>query len=132
MDLLEVMKERRSVRKFKEIEISEDVINRLIESASLAPETDSCHYYFEVIKDSAIRNELAKATLWADWVAKAPVIFVCCGDIGWDIADQSEDNYGVVVNKLRYSAEVIDFLSEHQNRKACKTLLQASPVNIAA
>lgn len=132
MDLSEVMKKRRSVRKFKDIRISPDIINDILESASLAPETDTCNYYFGVISDPNIKNELAKATLWAEWVAGAPVIFVCCGDISWDLADQSEDNYGVLGNKLRYSDEIIDYLRKHRNRKACKTLLQASPVYIAA
>lgn len=83
MDLSEVMKKRRSVRKFKDIKISPDIINDILESASLAPETDTCNYYFGVINDPDIKNELAKATLWAEWVAEAPIIFVCCGDISW-------------------------------------------------
>lgn len=49
-----------------------------------------------------------------------------------DIADQSEDNYSVVGNKLRYSDEIVDYLRKNSNRKACKALLQASPVYIAA
>lgn len=103
-----------------------------MESANLAPETDVCNYYFGVINDYDIKNKIAGATLWAEWVAEAPVIFVCCVDISWDIADQSDDNYGVVGNKLRYSEEVVNYLREHKERKVCKTLLQATPVYIAA
>lgn len=50
MELLEVMRNRRSVRKFKDIEISDDIIHDILESAKLAPKTDICSYYFGVIK----------------------------------------------------------------------------------
>ncbi len=132
MELSEVIKRRRSVRKFKDIEINTDIINDLLESASLAPETDVNSYYFGVIYDNNIKNKIAEETLWAEWVAEAPVIFVCCVDISFDIADQSYDNYGVVGNKLRYNDEIVNYLREHQDRKVCKTLLQATPVYIAA
>ncbi|QTL97790.1 hypothetical protein GM661_07205 [Iocasia frigidifontis] len=132
MELSEVIKRRRSVRKFKNIEISPDIINDLLESASLAPETDVNSYYFGVINDNNIKNKLAKATLWAEWIAEAPVIFVCCVDISFDIGDQSDDNYGVVGNKLRYNDEIVNYLREHKDRKVCKTLLHSTPVYIAA
>jgi nitroreductase len=132
MDLLEVMKMRRSVRKFKDVEVSEDIINKILEGARLAPETDVCNYYFGVVDDRNIKDQIAKATLWANWVSQAPVIFVCCADIGWDIADQEDDAYGVVGNKLRYGSEIIDYLRENDNRKASKTLLLSTPAYIAA
>lgn len=132
MELSDVMLNRRSVRKFKDREINTEIIDDILESASLAPETDTCNYYFGVITEKEIKNKIAKATLWAEWVADAPVIFVCCGDISWDIKDQSDDDYGVIGSKLRYSEEIVDYLKTHDNRKACKTLLQASPVYIAA
>lgn len=132
MELLDVIKKRRSVRKFKDIEISESIINDILESAKLAPETDTCNYYFGVIKDNKLKNEIAGATLWAEWVAKAPVIFVCCCDISWDISEQKDNDYGVIGNKLRYGKSIVDFLREHENRKACKTLMLSLPVYIAA
>jgi len=132
MELLEIMRKRRSVRRFKDIDISNSIIIDILESAKLAPETDTCNYYFGVIKDAKVKNEIAGATLWAEWVAKAPVIFVCCCDISWDIGEQKEDDYGVIGNKLRYSEDIVNFLREHDNRKACKTLIQSSPVYIAA
>lgn len=132
MELLEVMRKRRSVREFKDIDISSDIISDILESAKLAPETDTCHYYFGVIKDTNVKNEIAAATLLAEWVAKAPVIIVCCCNISWDIGEQTDDDYGVIGNKLRYGEDIINLLQEHNNRKACKTLIQSTPVYIAA
>ncbi|WP_273326740.1 nitroreductase family protein [Vallitalea guaymasensis] len=132
MELLEVMRKRRSARKFQDIEIRDSIINDILESARFAPETDTCNYYIGVITDDKVKNEIANATLFAEWVAEAPVIFVCCCDISWDIGEQKDDDYGVIGNKLRYSEEIVDFLREHNNRKACKTLIQSTPVYIAA
>ncbi len=132
MELLEVMRNRKSVRKFKEADISDAIIEDILESAKLAPETDTCNYYFGVIKESKVKNEIAGATLWADWVAQAPVLFVCCCDISWDIGNQKDDDYGVIGNKLRYGDDIVQFLRKHENRKAAKTLVQSTPVYIAA
>jgi nitroreductase len=85
-----------------------------------------------VIKDKDIKKAIGAATLWADWVADAPVIFACCCDISWDIGEKSDEDYGVVGNTLRYCKEVVDFLRSHENRKACKKLTLATPTYIAA
>ncbi len=132
MELSQVMKERRSVRSFKDTPVSSEIIDNILEKASLAPETDNCNYYFGVIKDTDVKNQLAKATLWADWIAKAPVLFVCCGDISSDLKNLNDNDYSVVGTKYRYGEEVVNFLREHKDRKACKKLLLASPVYIAA
>lgn len=132
MELLDIMRNRRSVRKFKDTDISDGIINDILESAKLAPETDTCKYYFGVIKDTQVKNEIAGATLWAEWVAKAPVVFACCCEISWDIGEQKDDDYGVIGNKLRYGDDIVNFLREHKNRKACKALMQSTPVYIAA
>ena len=46
--------------------------------------------------------------------------------------EQKNDDYGVIGNRLRYGEDVVNFLREHTNRKACKTLIQSTPVYIAA
>lgn len=132
MDFFEVLKNRRSVRKFQDKPVPEEIIRDILRGAALAPETDTCRYYFGVVKDRHIRNELGKAAHFAQWISSAPVIFACCCDISWDIGKQKEDDYGVVGNTLRYNAEIVEFLRKHHDRKACKTLILATPVYIAA
>lgn len=132
MELLDVLEQRRSVRKFKDIDVDDSIIEDILLAGKLAPETDTCNYYFGVIRDSEIKKAIGEATLWADWVAGAPVILACCCDISWDIAQQKDDDYGVVGNTLRYSKEIVDFLRQHENRKACKKLVLSTPTYIAA
>lgn len=132
MELRDVLKNRRSIRKFKDITIPEQILENILEGASLAPETDTCHYYFGVIRDEETKKKLGKATLWADWISSAPVIIACCGDITFDIGKQKDDDYSVLGNKMRYNNEIIEYLRTNNNRKASKRLLMSSPVYIAA
>ena len=132
MEIKEVFKNRRSVRKFKDKEIGEDIINEILFSANSAPCTDTCNYFFGVIRDSKIKQRIGEATVYANWVADAPVIFVCCSTIEFDLKDESADSYAVQGMTGRYGKEIINFLITAENRKSAKTLMQASPAYIAA
>lgn len=132
MELKQVLQNRRSVRKFKNEEIPLDIINDIIGAAKLAPVTDTCNYYFGVIKDKKIKEELSKATHYADWVSSAPIIIACCCDISWDIGNEKDDSYGVIGSILRYGSEIVNFLRNHSDRRKCKTLTLASPIYVAA
>ncbi|QVK17337.1 nitroreductase family protein [Mycoplasmatota bacterium] len=57
MEIKKVFKNRRSVRKFKNIEVSNEIINDILESATTAPCTDSCNYYFGVITDKSVKEK---------------------------------------------------------------------------
>ena len=85
-----------------------------------------------MIRDAGIKREIAEATCYAQWVSEAPVIFICCADISMDLKDQADDSYAVCGMKMRYGEKVVGFLRSHENRKPCKTLMQSSPVYIAA
>ena len=132
MELKEAIEKRRSVRSFKDTGIDESIINDILHSAAQAPETDSCRYYFGVIRNSGIKQQIAGATCYAQWVAEAPVIFVCCADISMDLKEEADDSYAVCGMKMRYGEDIVDFLRSNENRKACKTLMLSTPVYIAA
>jgi len=106
-------------------------IVQILESGRLAPQTDTTHHYLGVVKKAEIKNEIGEATLGANWVANAPVIFICCSDISWDLGKQNKDDYGVIGNKLRYGNEIVDFLMQNKDRKKTKTLTLATPAYIA-
>ena len=132
MELKDVFKNRRSVRKFKDAEISDDIINDILDAANSAPCTDTCNYFFGVIKDKEIKKKIGEATVYANWVENAPIIFVCCSNISFDIKDESTESYQHLGLTARYGKETMDFLLSAKNRKGVKTLLQSSPVYIAA
>ncbi|AFQ42462.1 nitroreductase family protein [Desulfosporosinus meridiei] len=80
MELLEAMKARRSIRKFKSDPIPESQITQLIESARLAPSGSNLQpTRFVVIKSETARAQLSEATP-LPFVSQAPVIIACCID----------------------------------------------------
>ena len=81
MELSEVIAARRSIRKFKPGEISEDTVKELIESARLAPSGSNLQpARFIVAKSPQAKESIGKCTPYK-FVVKAAVIFVCLADL---------------------------------------------------
>ncbi|MCL2204653.1 MAG: nitroreductase family protein [Defluviitaleaceae bacterium] len=119
MNLIDVIKARRSVRKFKRTPISDTIINELIESARLAPSAGNAqNHVFGIIRDESLRRQLAVAAGEQMWIASAPVVIAGCSDISWDIANQPEDDFGVIVNHLRFGNSFIADMKKYPNRRA--------------
>jgi len=132
MEIKKVFKNRRSVRKFIDMDVSDEIIDEILDAANTAPCTDTCNYFFGVVKDSKIKKQIADATIYANWVEKAPVIFVCCSNIKYDIKNDKSDSYAHKGMIARYGKEVVDLMLNAKDRKSIKTLIQSSPVYIAA
>lgn len=123
MKVFEAIKTRRSVRQFKDTTIHDEIIHEMLEAARLAPSPgNSQDYVFGVIRDSVLKSQLAKVAGNQMWIATAPVVFACCGDISWDISDQSENDFGLIVNYLRFGKDFINYMKECPDRKACMKL----------
>lgn len=127
MELSEVIQARRSVRRFKETPISEEMINEMLEAARRAPSPGNAQAHaFGVVQDQALKTQLAQAAGNQMWIATAPVVFACCGDTSWDLADQPEEDFGLIVNKLRFGADFIRFIQQYPDRKAAMRLFHNS------
>jgi len=119
-DTLNVIIKRRSVRKFKDTPIPENVLNEMLEAARHAPSPGNGQgHCFGIIRDKSLKGQLAEAAGKQMWIAEAPVIFACCADISWDIAKEPQDSLGVHINHLRFGKDFIDYLCEYPNRKQC-------------
>ena len=119
MTLFEAISKRRSVRKFKNIPISEEIINEMLEAARLVPTPgNSQGHIIGVVKDQEIKTNLAKAAGGQMWIASAPVVFALCGDISWDIKGLPEDDFGVTVNHLRFGKDFIEYTNRYPDRKS--------------
>jgi len=80
MSVLDVIKSRKSIRRYKEDPIPEDVFLRVLEAARLAPSgKNSQPWKFVVIKDEAMKKSLAEASRGQMFMARAPVIIAACG-----------------------------------------------------
>ena len=80
MELLDAMKTRRSIRKFKSEPIPEEFVTQLIEAARLAPSGSNLQpTRFVIIKSDVVRSQLNQATP-LPFVSQAPLVIACCVD----------------------------------------------------
>jgi nitroreductase len=81
VELSEVIASRRSIRKFKEEDISADTVRLLLEAARLAPSGSNIQpWRFIVAQSPAAKEALGRCTPYK-FIVKASVIFVCCADL---------------------------------------------------
>lgn len=81
-DLMDAIRERRSIRKFKPDPVPDATVGRLLEAATLAPSAGNLQpWFFFVIKNPQTRQQLSQAADNQDFVAQAPVDIVVCADL---------------------------------------------------
>ena len=81
MELSDVITSRRSIRKFRQEDISADTIRLLLDAARLAPSGSNLQpALFVVAQSQAAKETLSRYTPYK-FIAKASVIFVCCADL---------------------------------------------------
>jgi len=81
MELLEIIKSRRSIRAFQKKEIPTEMIEQLKEALIWAPSAgnlQSRKFYF--VFNQQIKEQIAEAALNQDFIARAPLVVVCCAD----------------------------------------------------
>jgi len=74
---MEVVKKRRSIRKYKKERVPEKDLEYVLEAARLAPSWGNrqCWKYI-VVTDEALKKKITMK----DWTAEAPVVIVACAD----------------------------------------------------
>lgn len=88
MDIFEVLKTRRSIRKYTEEPVSDDNIHALLDAAMHAPSArNEQPWHFVVVRNPAIRAQLAKTSPYTNMANDAPVVIVVCADLANDKAD---------------------------------------------
>jgi len=81
VELSDVIASRRSIRKFKQEDISTDTVRLLLDAARLAPSGSNLQpARFIVAQSPATKEALGRCTPYK-FIAKAAVIFVCCADL---------------------------------------------------
>jgi nitroreductase len=79
-DCLDLIKTRRSIRKFENTPIPETDIQRIIEIGVSAPSAGNCQpWRIVVVTDKSIKERLARGAFDQKFIATAPVILAVCG-----------------------------------------------------
>jgi len=80
MSVLEIIRKRRSVRKYKGDPIPQDVLLRVLEAARLAPSGKNYQpWKFIIAQEKGLKKKLAKASAEQYFIAEAPLVIVACG-----------------------------------------------------
>jgi nitroreductase len=80
MSVPDIIRIRRSVRKYKSDPIPDELLDQMLEALRLAP--SACNYQpwrFIVVRDRATREAVAHASRDQMFIAQAPVVIVGCG-----------------------------------------------------
>jgi nitroreductase len=80
MEFYEVLRTRRSIRKYKPAPVEPEKIDRMLEAVRLAPSAKNIQpWHFIVVKDEMTRRSLGEAYP-REWFWEAPVIICVCGE----------------------------------------------------
>jgi len=80
VDFYEVLYTRRSIRSYEDTPIPDDVLNRVLDAARVAPSGANYQpWTFIVVRDGKLRKKVAEACHRNLFIADAPVIIVACG-----------------------------------------------------
>ncbi len=87
MEVIEAIKTRRSIRKYKTTPVDDKTVAQVLEAARWAPSwTNSQCWQFIVVRDSNIKMELASTLRETnpaiEAVRNAPVVIVACAELG--------------------------------------------------
>ncbi len=73
---------RRSIRKYLDKPVDDEIIMKLIESARQAPSGSNTQpWHFIIIKNVKIKQQIAKVSHKQKWMLSAPVFIACVADI---------------------------------------------------
>lgn len=88
-ELLEVIYQRRSIRKYEKKPIPEEILKAILEAGRLAPTAKNLQpWHFIVVRDPEIKRKLI-FTDWNNFIEEASTVIVGCGetDKKWAVVD---------------------------------------------
>jgi len=74
---MDIIKRRRTVRKYLKKDIPDSIIKELLKAAFFSPSSKNLRpWHFIIVKDPLLKMELSKATPWSKPAGSAPVVIV--------------------------------------------------------
>ena len=81
MNFFEAVKNRHSVRNYKQTEIEQEKIDLILNTVNAAPSAGNLQGYVIVeVRDQDIKDALSKASYGQPYVSQTPVVLVFCAD----------------------------------------------------
>lgn len=122
---MDVIKERRSVRKFKDESVSEEDIDAMIDAARHAPSGgNKQNWLFGIVTDEKKIDKIAEAAGGQEWISTAPLVIAICTRLGKDLAGLDEGDFELKVDKERFGEEFIEYLRDYHDQRKVSLLFE--------
>jgi nitroreductase len=80
MEVLEAIKTRRSIRRYKSRPVPEEILKEVLSAARLAPSGNNAQpWRFIIVTDEELKLKLVQACKGQKFIAEAPIVIVGCG-----------------------------------------------------
>lgn len=90
MEFEEVLRKRHSIRRFKEKEVEEGKIKKILELANLSPSAGNLQARSAIIvRDKKMKEKICQTALGQNFIVEAAVVFIVCADL-----EESAQKYG--------------------------------------
>lgn len=101
MDVIKAIRNRRSIRKYKSTEVSQEQIHTILQAGRWAPSASNKQpWAFVVVREDEIRNRLAQAHSYGRFMSESPVVIVVLGDPAKHPKYHLADPHNAVMNML--------------------------------
>jgi nitroreductase len=81
MDTIKTIRERRSIRKYKQDEVDDEKLQVILQAGRWAPSASNKQpWHFIIIQDKAMREKLANIHDYGRFMRESPVVIVVLGD----------------------------------------------------
>ena len=98
MDVYEAIVTRKSIRSFRDREIADEVMHRILEAVRLAPSASNRQEWrFVVARDPELRKQLAQACRGQTHFGQAAALIACCAETDGHIMTCGEACYPIDV-----------------------------------
>jgi nitroreductase len=132
MDTFDAIKSRRSIKNFKNHEMTKDEINQLLEAAILSPTSYNIqNWRFVIVTEQKIKDQISELSYGQRQVAEASLVIVLCADLKawnrnperyWKNVPEESRNYLVSGIKQAYSGN--ETLEKEQAIRSCGIAVQ--------
>jgi nitroreductase len=132
MEFMDVVRARRTVRRFRPEPIPDHVLQDILEAGRHAVTGPRLRtWMFGIVCDDQLKRSLVDVAGGQEWIAGAPVILTLCKRIDDDLRDMSPDELMFKVNVARYGRELIDHLNAFSDRTVMNIFCQQADVFLA-
>jgi len=90
IETINTIEKRRSIRKYKDQAVADDVLKQIINAGRLAPsDSNTQPWTFLIVRSEEMRRNVAEVSHKQEWMETAPVFVVCVADVRVATTDDS-------------------------------------------